>query len=861
MKRRQLLWTVCKAVTIFAVFAFALYMAKGRTVDYIGANDYVTSDVVYADGSTAHFDDKDFGALGRGDVATLRLNLPREPLMPRATLMFYDYNAVTEVWFGETLLDSYGAELAQKGMMIGNHDFGIDIPDDAWGGEITIVVTATEEYSFSNFTNLKIYPTQLAYRYYIDNDPVGFVLSIALFIFSLMGLFACLISRIRTTVLRNGLSLALAALLISLWMISNKGIYNLFGMKDYFWQPLEYICGYAMVAPLLLFYYGMARENAKWHRTFGIATIVAVAFVTVSTVLNFTNLLHFDSLMVVAFLLIFTSGVLLLAYTVQTRKSQGDAAAMLRMGMYVFVPTCLYEASIRGVSSLLPLAFLHQLPSLLSVGILFLLLYMTGAFVSDLYDRQKELLATQIKVENLEQFFSTIPVGVCIFSIEGKLPILQANDMFFNIFGYDTEESARKAGFDSLSAFPLNQEDRMKVGRQYAMMMQGTQKMYEFELNIVKPDGSSACILSKYCQHSDDRKLVTASVVDITDRKRMEEELRVSEERYRLALQQSGKVFFFFDAPTRTMRLSEELAKSFGLPLVVDNMPDNFISLGLVEPESVENYRHFYERILAGEETGDTIISCHTRQRPQDVLWYKIAFTSIFDARHMPTSTIITYEDVSGQIAMKRNMDELQKELENSRIKVMVNQMQPHFLYNALSAIQTIVKSDPDYAYRLIYDFTVHLRSNIRALSSDEQIPFKDELKNIRAYMNIEQMRFGENLKVSYEIDCDDFTVIPLSIQPLAENAARHGVYPKGDKGGTVTIRSYEAVSSYIVEVEDDGVGFDIKEVLEKKSDSVGLKSLIFRLKSLMNADVAIDSKPGVGTRATVTIPKGALDE
>jgi LytS/YehU family sensor histidine kinase len=205
---------------------------------------------------------------------------------------------------------------------------------------------------------------------------------------------------------------------------------------------------------------------------------------------------------------------------------------------------------------------------------------------------------------------------------------------------------------------------------------------------------------------------------------------------------------------------------------------------------------------------------------------------------------------------MKADMEALQKELDNSRIKIMINQMQPHFLYNSLSAIQAIVKTDPDYAYQLLFDFTVHLRSSIKALSSDEPIPFNDELKNIKAYLNIERMRFGDRLNVKYEIDCEDFLIIPLSIQPLAENAAIHGILPKQEQGGTVTIRTYETFKTYIVEVEDDGVGFDAGKVMSEQGDSVGLKNTIFRLKSLMNATVDIDSQIGTGTKVTVSIPK-----
>ena len=608
--------------------------------------------------------------------------------------------------------------------------------------------------------------------------------------------------------------------------------------------------------------------------------------------------------------------------------------------------------------------------------------------------RQTEQQRSHYYEKAYEKLASSVMYGVCKYSADNDLSIVFANDIFYEMHGYASQEEAVAAGFTSIlfATPPFGKELVRAAHREYTEGKAG--QLFETEYPSIDAQGNRIWILCRGV-YAPEEGMFNSSVLNITDRKRTEERLRVSEERYRLALSQSGKVFFFFDVPSRTMRLSDELAQAFGLPNIVDNMSDNFISQGLVEPQSVETYRRFYERIIAGEPSGDAVISCHMRQAPEQVLWYRIAFTSVFDATNTPQSAIITYEDLQeqrerelagawkqlnllsvpeskyviaeynltqnrllsqvgglfaklpefvtsyddinafvmehfiyeedvpayrrfldkqrvlamfeageaedsieyrslqngstprwtstsiqmihdpysgdvlaqmlfmdihaekvGQIEMEQNVEELKKELESSRIKVMINQMQPHFLYNALSAIQTIVKTDPDYAYRLIYDFTVHLRSSIKALSSDAPIPFGDELKNIKAYLNIEQMRFGDSLKVKYEIDCDRFSVIPLSIQPLAENAARHGVYPKGDEGGTVTVRTYETATAFVVEVEDDGVGFDANAVLNSQSDSVGLKSLIFRLKSLMNADVSIASKPGAGTRVTVTIPK-----
>lgn len=209
-------------------------------------------------------------------------------------------------------------------------------------------------------------------------------------------------------------------------------------------------------------------------------------------------------------------------------------------------------------------------------------------------------------------------------------------------------------------------------------------------------------------------------------------------------------------------------------------------------------------------------------------------------------------------IADAREREALQHALDDEKNRMMMAQMNPHFLYNALTSIQTIVKIDPDYAYNLIYDFSTHLRGTIKSVSSSEPIPFQQELANVNAYLNIERMRFGPRLKVDLDIQCDTFSVVPLTIQPLVENASKHGIFPRGEQGGTITIRSYEESDSYVIQVLDDGVGFDVDRVLHptEQRDSVGIASLNYRLKKMMGADVRFESKPGEGTTVTVWIPK-----
>ena len=257
------------------------------------------------------------------------------------------------------------------------------------------------------------------------------------------------------------------------------------------------------------------------------------------------------------------------------------------------------------------------------------------------------------------------------------------------------------------------------------------------------------------------------------------------------------------------------------------------------------------------------------------------------------------------------------KQLHDSRMELMMGQIQPHFIFNTLSSIRTLVMVDPKLSYDMLYDFSNYLRANIDNVTNLEGIKFSAEVEHIKSYVNIEKVRFGDRLEVEYDIQSDDFTVPPLSIQPLVENAIKHGVCKKME-GGTVYLRSYETDDFYVVEVDDNGIGFnaesaskvfgafltgnasnhkngpispsDLGTVIEslnlldkegekiqiiesaivsepsltgngsEKHHSAGMMNIMLRLKEMSTAKVEIESKENEGTTIKVLFPKKVAD-
>lgn len=198
---------------------------------------------------------------------------------------------------------------------------------------------------------------------------------------------------------------------------------------------------------------------------------------------------------------------------------------------------------------------------------------------------------------------------------------------------------------------------------------------------------------------------------------------------------------------------------------------------------------------------------------------------------------------------------ELQRELSELNTTLMISQIQPHFLYNALNTIKYMTKKDPKTAEMAIIKFSSYLRANMDSLTQKKPIAFTKELEHVRNYIDIEQLRFGERLKTEYEILTEDFVIPPLTIQPIVENAIKHGVNQKPE-GGTVKISTTETETAYIVTVSDDGVGYDVNQVLDDGRSHVGVTNIKKRLDTMLNATVEINSVIGEGTTVTITIPK-----
>lgn len=208
----------------------------------------------------------------------------------------------------------------------------------------------------------------------------------------------------------------------------------------------------------------------------------------------------------------------------------------------------------------------------------------------------------------------------------------------------------------------------------------------------------------------------------------------------------------------------------------------------------------------------------------------------------------LTFTIQTTQEAYKK--EEYEKRLNTLQANVLKNQIDPHFLFNSLNIIKNIYKEDKQQGDRAIDLLSKHLRA-YTAASNTYLVPLEQELENVSAYTEIENLKISKSFNILYDIDFEEFEVPPFSIQVFIENAFKYSRVNEIEDG-YIVIKAYQEDGFNVIEVIDNGVGFDVNQI---KNTSYGIKNSKERFKLLLDAECKISSKKDEGTKVVIKIP------
>lgn len=246
---------------------------------------------------------------------------------------------------------------------------------------------------------------------------------------------------------------------------------------------------------------------------------------------------------------------------------------------------------------------------------------------------------------------------------------------------------------------------------------------------------------------------------------------------------------------------------------------------------------------------------------PAQVLWAVTPVCIATTVSLVLVYTLIHVEQAEREANIEKELAQKELALSESNNSLVLSQIQPHFLYNALTSIYRLCDVKPEAAKEAVSNFSKYLRGNLDSIKQTKMISFADELKHLQAYLSLEKIRYDDDLDIKYDIKTTEFFIPPLTVQPLVENAVNHGISDLPG-GGLVTISTEEKRDYYEIRVSDNGVGFDPETVPEDGRSHLGIMNVRSRLNIMCHGTLDIKSAPGDGTVAIIQIPKGgATDE
>ena len=215
----------------------------------------------------------------------------------------------------------------------------------------------------------------------------------------------------------------------------------------------------------------------------------------------------------------------------------------------------------------------------------------------------------------------------------------------------------------------------------------------------------------------------------------------------------------------------------------------------------------------------------------------------------------ILSDQVERDLRRQREIARQQREIAQQHAGILVLQMRPHFIYNTMMSIYCLCSQDPEKAQQVILDFTTYLRKNFTAVASDAPIPFSSELEHTRAYLAVEQAQYAKSLSVDYDTPHTFFRVPPLTLQPIVENAVKHG----RDSDGLlrISVRTRKTDTGSEITVSDNGRGFDLTD---DGGVHIALNNIRQRLEMMCGGTLTITPNDGGGTVVTLTVPDRAAE-
>ena len=234
-----------------------------------------------------------------------------------------------------------------------------------------------------------------------------------------------------------------------------------------------------------------------------------------------------------------------------------------------------------------------------------------------------------------------------------------------------------------------------------------------------------------------------------------------------------------------------------------------------------------------------------------------LSFHMFFEAEVYVVFCMVLFAIIMFGLILADNMDQFmrqQREISKQKASINVLEMRPHFIYNTMMSIYYLCKQDSDKAQQVTLDFTSYLRKNFTAIASGDVIPFTDELEHTRAYLAVEQAQHEDRLFVEFDTPHTLFRLPPLTLQPLVENAVKHGMDPDGDPLH-ISVKTRLTKEGSEITVENDGAGFDHPDDNEPH---IALNNIRQRLETMCGGKITISPREGGGTSVKLTIPASA---